>query len=185
MNFTELLADYYLGNRTTSNLPEIALVGVQEGLESESLLILAGMHHNDNQHEIASYFEHVESELNIISFPPLKCATILLKHYLSELINKPNKSYDLMTRIHCDIYTNLNFDESVANNSKYLGDELGLEKMYTWYRELQDWEDGSALLYYNNLSRPKQRLKFIEELISEAEIVLAKLNEDTNNRNSG
>ena len=56
MNFKELLADYYLGNRLTSQLPEIALKGIQEGIESESLVILAGMNRNDNQHEIAHYF---------------------------------------------------------------------------------------------------------------------------------
>lgn len=177
MNFNELLADYYLGNKTIGQLPEIALIGIQEGIESESLLILAGMNSNDNQHELAHYFEQAEFELNIERYPPLTYTNILLLHYLTEIISNPTKSFDLMGKIHNDIYTNIKLDKIVTNKSKYLGEELNLEKLYTWYRELQDWEDGSALLYYNNLSRPKQRLKFIEELVSEAKILLSKLNE--------
>lgn len=184
MNFNYLLADYYLGNRTTSQLPEIALVGIQEGIESESLLILAGMNHNDNQHEIARYFELAESELNIERYSPLKCANILLLSYLTEIISNPTKSFDLMGKIHNDIYTNTKLDDIVTNKSKYLGEELNLEKMYTWYRELQDWEDGSALFYYNNLSRPQQRLKFIEELVNEAKILLTKINKENTTHNN-
>ena len=74
-------------------------------------------------------------------------------------------------------YTNIKFEEILTENSKYLGSELGLERMYTWYRELQDWEDGSKLFYYNNLSRSKQRIKFVEELVNEAKKVLKKLND--------
>jgi len=177
MNFRQLLADYYLGNKSTSQLPEIALKGIQEGIESDSLLILAGMNGNDNQHEIAQYFKHAEIELNIKEFPPLDSANILLKFYLNKMVNNPDEAYELMGKIHNYIYTNFKLEEVTTENTKYLGSELGLEKMYTWYRELQDWEDGSKLFYYNNLSRPKQRLKFIEELINEAKKVLAKFND--------
>ena len=45
--------------------------------------------------------------------------------------------------------------ESELNLSKkeYVGKELGIERMYTWYRELQDFDDGSMLLYYNELPK--------------------------------
>jgi hypothetical protein len=53
----------------------------------------------------------------------------------------------------------------------YLGEELGLEHLYTWYRELQDAEDGSTLFYYNELPREQQLAKFEEELVSEARVL--------------
>ena len=93
------------------------------------------------------------------------------------MIHNPDKAYNLMSRIHCDIYTNVEFEALKTGNSTYLGSELGLERMYTWYRELQDWEDGSTLFYYNNLSRSEQRQKFVEELVNEAKKVLIKLND--------
>jgi hypothetical protein len=54
---------------------------------------------------------------------------------------------------------------------QYLGAELGLEHLYTWYRELQDAKDGSALFYYNDLPRDRQLAKFEEHLIAEAEFL--------------
>ena len=177
MNFRQLLADYYLGNKSTSQLPEIALKGIQEGIESDSLLILAGMNQNDNLHEINQYFKHAETELNIKELQPLESANILLEYYLNIMVKNPNQAYELMDKIHNNIYTNIKFEEIITENSKYLGSELGLERMYTWYRELQDWEDGSKLFYYNNLSRSKQRFKFVEELVNAAKKVLKKLND--------
>ena len=177
MKFKELLAEYYLGIKSTSQLPEIALEGIQEGFKSESLLILAGMHHNDNQHEIFQYFKQAEIELDIIGFTQLQGANILLKYYLKNMVNNADQAYEIMGKINNDIYTNIEFEELKTENSKYLGSEMGLEKMYIWYRELQDWEDGSILFYYNNFSRSDQRLKFIEELVNEAKSVLAKLND--------
>lgn len=135
------------------------------------------MNRNDNLHEIAQYFEHVEIELNIKRYSPLESANILLKYYLSKMINNPDEVYELMNKIHNYIYTNINFEEIETEDKNYVGSELGLERMYTWFRELQDWEDRSILLYYNNLNRSKQREKFIEELVNEAKSVLIKLND--------
>lgn len=53
----------------------------------------------------------------------------------------------------------------------YLGEELGLEHLYTWYRELQDAEAGSTLFYYNELPREQQLARFEEELVAEARIL--------------
>lgn len=54
---------------------------------------------------------------------------------------------------------------------KYLGEELGLEYLYTWYRELQDADAGSTLFYYNELPREQQLAKFEEELVAEARVL--------------
>jgi hypothetical protein len=53
----------------------------------------------------------------------------------------------------------------------YLGEELGLEHLYTWYRELQNADDGSTLFYYNDLPREQQLAKFEEELVAEAAVL--------------
>jgi hypothetical protein len=54
---------------------------------------------------------------------------------------------------------------------EYLGEELGLEHLYTWYRELQDADDPATLFYYTDLPREQQLAKFEEELIAEAEVL--------------
>lgn len=59
---------------------------------------------------------------------------------------------------------------SNMHGQTHLGHELGLEYMYTWYRELQDAEDrDDSTWYYNELPLDKQLDKFDEELIREAQ----------------
>jgi hypothetical protein len=68
--------------------------------------------------------------------------------------------------------TKLRHPNRASDDSQaYLGEELGLEYLYTWYRELQDAEDGSTLFYYNELPREQQIAKFKEELVSEARVL--------------
>ncbi len=62
-------------------------------------------------------------------------------------------------------------NRAVDDAQTYVGEELGLEHLYTWYRELQDAEDGSLLFYYNELPREQQLAKFEEELVSEARVL--------------
>ena len=62
-------------------------------------------------------------------------------------------------------------NRQVDDHTVYLGEELGLEHLYTWYRELQDAQDGSALFYYDELPRERQLAKFEEELIEEAMVL--------------
>ena len=57
---------------------------------------------------------------------------------------------------------------SADRTVRYAGADLGLEFLYTWYRELQDAEDGSALFYFNEFPKNQQIAKFEEELIREA-----------------
>ena len=60
-------------------------------------------------------------------------------------------------------------ETSKATGQKYLGQELGLEYMYTWYRELQDAEDcDNSTWYFNELPLHEQLDKFDEQLIEEA-----------------
>lgn len=65
-----------------------------------------------------------------------------------------------------------------GDTQNYLGQELGLEHLYTWYREFQDAEDmDGSTWYYTELPPLKQLEKFDEELIAEAETLQSHLRE--------
>lgn len=169
MNFYQKLADFVLGNRATGQLPDIALTGMYEQYNSESLLILAGMTDKDNAFELEQYFNKMLQELKINLPSKLIAAYILLDYYLKLMVSEPEDAFRIMTKIN-NIYRSNNWIESnpeLSNN--YVGEELGLQNVYTWYRELQDFEDGSKLFYYNELTRPEQKKKFEQHLIQEAE----------------
>lgn len=60
----------------------------------------------------------------------------------------------------------------------YLGQELGLEHLYTWYREFQDAEDmDGSTWYYTELPPLEQLEKFDEELVAEAKTLHSYLSE--------
>ncbi|HBA83235.1 MAG TPA: hypothetical protein DCZ95_03985 [Verrucomicrobia bacterium] len=60
-------------------------------------------------------------------------------------------------------------------DTKFQGDALHIENCYCWYRELQDAEDGSMLLYYTDLPKADAVKKFRQHLIEEAGKALRKI----------
>jgi hypothetical protein len=169
MNFIERISNYVLGNLTTKDLPKIGEIALLENLESESIFILAGMNKNDNSFQILEYFNKSLKELNINPPNKIEASKILIKYYLNQIIQNPNNAYEIMMKIDNEIYKNINFETS---QKKYVGEELNLEHLYTWYREIQDWNDNGMLLYYNELNRTEQRQKFGENLVEEAKNAL-------------
>ena len=169
MNFFESISNFILENLTTKDLPKIAMIALNENIESESIYILAGMNEKDNSFEIKQYFEKSLSELNIKLPSKIEASKILTRYYLKQIVENPEKAYELMIKLDNDVYKQIDWKE---NNKKFVGEELNVEKLYTWYREIQDWNDNSMILYYNTLSRENQRKKFEEHLVEEAEITL-------------
>lgn len=86
MNFKQQISNYVLGNLTTSNLPKVAFWGLQNGLDSESLVILAGLNERDDLFEINSYFEKALDELGI-KIPDIQTASLEIINYYANMIN--------------------------------------------------------------------------------------------------
>ena len=171
MTFKEKIANYVLGNYSISQLPEIALTGLMEGIKSDALIILAGMSGTDNSFEIEQYFNKTLRETKIHIPEKIKAAKIVLRYYLNEILLDPQKAFEIMNIIHDKVYANV----YQIQPKNFFGEELGLEHMYTWYRELQDFSDNSMLLYYNDLPRDEQKTKFEYHLVEEARILFEKL----------
>jgi hypothetical protein len=181
MNFKEKIANYCLGNFQLNHFPSIALTALEEGIESESMLILAGMCDRDNTFEIQQYIDSSINELKIVFPDKYTSAQILLSYYFNKMINYPELAYEIMIVIDNDIMKKVDWENELQlPKIKYVGEELGLEKVYTWYRELQDFEDDSMLLYYNELPRNKQKEKFISNLIVEAKKLKDRIDQDLN-----
>jgi hypothetical protein len=169
MNFIEKIANYCLVNFTTKDFPDIAITALQEGIESESIIILAGMSSLDNSFELQQYFDRSIDELEMSLPTKYTSAQLLLRYYLDKMVKHPESAFKTMSIIDDEIFEQIDWKKELnINEIKYWGEELGLEKVYTWYRELQDFEDGDALLYYNELPRMQQKEKLQMNLIKEA-----------------
>lgn len=68
-----------------------------------------------------------------------------------------------------EVYKQINWENCYR---KYIGEELKIEYLYTWYREIKDWKDNGILLYHNELNKKNQFLKLKENLVLEAEKAL-------------
>lgn len=173
MKFKEKICKYVLGEYSYSHLPQLALDALVEGYESESLYILAGMSDNDPTYERQKYFEKALAEISFTLPNKMESANILLDHYLEQMIKKPSDSFHFMQLIDNKLYTKVFYTEKKdIDEDKYVGQEAGLEKLYTWYRELQDLDDGSRLFYYTDLPKEEQEKKFKEQLVYEAQQAL-------------
>ena len=64
-----------------------------------------------------------------------------------------------------EVYKKISNDDITKT---FIGEELKIESLYTWYREIQDWNDNGIILFYKDLSRYEQRIKFEEHLVIEA-----------------
>ena len=65
MKFKQLIEKYYFENQSSDSLRDIALKGLEEGLDSPSLCILAGLEKNETPSKIDYYFQQTLLELNI------------------------------------------------------------------------------------------------------------------------
>jgi hypothetical protein len=127
------------------------------------------MNKNDNSFEILYYFHKSLSELKITLPSKEQAAKILTKYYLTQINQNTESAFEIMQKIDMEVYQKSDLNNP---NAKFLGEELNIECLYTWYREIQDWKDNGRLLYYSELSRDEQLKKFKQHLVEEAKKAL-------------
>lgn len=82
MTLEASIAKFNLGELVISQFPKIAVEALKSGVESESLVILAGMNDKDNSFEIKEYLDCVIKELGIVSHKSLQAAFVLADAYI-------------------------------------------------------------------------------------------------------
>ena len=150
------------GNATTSQLPDIAIIGLEEGLDSPSLRILAGLNRNENPFQVEEYFNKTLHELNI-KLPDKRQAAIELGIAIADQI--------IAGKIDLIIGTKQIIDKAIYNydffseTKKYCYDSIGFENVYGLYYNYDD---------LINADRPWQIGKTNEELLVEMKTELLK-----------
>jgi len=115
------------GNLTTSQLPKIAVLGLEEGLESDSLLILCSLNENDNSFEINEYFEKAIEELNIELPEKRQAAIIYAKGIVDDILNDEIEIIEGVYEIKNNAIDSFDF---FSECKKYCYDSIGFEKIY-------------------------------------------------------
>jgi hypothetical protein len=174
MNFRQQIAKYVTGNLTTSQLPALGLKGLEEGFETPSLSILAGLDKNENLFVINQYFEQTLKELDFV-LPDKKQAAIQyafaiideiledrkdVTEGMQEIINKAFGCYDFFSESNQYCYDSIGFHnayglfdtyEELFIDDKHLIIEKSIDQLKTETKselvnELKNWRNNKLIL---------------------------------------
>ena len=135
MTLKESIAKMNLGELTISQFPKIAMDRLQNGVESESLIILAGMNENDNTFEIKEYLDKTLQELKIKSYSKLDSAFILANYYINKTRNGEINAVECVSKIKNECWGNC---ESLINSNKFLYDGVQFHEIIgSWYEYIE------------------------------------------------
>lgn len=128
MNFLQKLSAYSLGLITDKDLPDIAMTGLEEGYDSESLRILAGHNTMDNSFVLTDYFSRTLKELGLSLNDRKKALIDVAWFYAKNIIDKKVNTY-------------LEFEKlnEVINKTEFHFDDIGLMPCYEEYISI--WEE--------------------------------------------
>ena len=96
----------------------------------------------------------------------VESAHTLLTAELNEIVKGELKPEERASFLYWNVHHELTNE---LPDKEYIGDNLGLEHIFCWLREIWDCKDGSMILYHNDLPRPEAETKFKEHLIEEAQ----------------
>ena len=159
------------GNLTASDLPKVAFAGLLEGLESESLTILAGMGDKDNSLELEQYFAMSLKELDL-QLPEHREAAVQLALYYADEISEGR--LDPVEGVYKIINKCLYNYDFTKENKKYAFDSIGFKYIYGLFDTYDDLKDAD---------RPWDETKSNDELMEEVKTELLAEVVKWNNKN--
>lgn len=128
MTFLQKLSAYSLGFITDKDLPDVAITGLEEGYDSESLRILAGHNTTDNSFVLSDYFIRALKELRLALNDRKEALINVVGFYAKNIVDKKADTY-------------LEFEKlnEVINKTEFHCDDIGLMSCYADYISI--WEE--------------------------------------------
>lgn len=149
---------------TSDALVALANSWLEQGVYTESLGTLFAIN-NAEMADVGPLFESALKELGEPDLTRLEAASVLARITLHRIatgeVNAVEGAEFLYWQVHHAITDEL-------PDRKHLGDNLGLEEVFCWLREIWDCRDGSMILYHTDLPRDQAEAKFVEHLIDSA-----------------
>jgi len=163
VNFRQEIAKYVTGNLTTNQLPDIGVKGLEEGLDTPSLCILAGLSKNDNPFQIENYFKLTLEELRI-ELPDRRQAALEYAFAILDEILEGKKDIILGTKeIYCDAIGSYNF---FSETKDFCYDSIGFEVVYGLFDTYDDLSNAD-IPWQNDKTNEQLMVEVREELWGE------------------
>ncbi|RYE22708.1 MAG: hypothetical protein EOP45_07805 [Sphingobacteriaceae bacterium] len=150
---------------TTEQLPGIAVTGLEEGFDTPSLCILAGLSGNQNPFQIDHYFKRTLEELNI-ELPDRRQAAIEYALAIVDEILDGKK--DVITGTREIRYDAIDSYDFFSESKKYCYDSIGFENAYglfDTFEELTNADRAWQAETTNEQLMIKTKSELLDELI--------------------
>lgn len=128
MNFLQKLSAYSLGIITDKDLPDLAMNGLEEGFDSESLRILAGHNSEDNAFVLKDYFTKTLKELKLTLKERKDAFIDIIAFYARNIVDRK-----------VDAYLGFKKIITIVNKTEFSWDDVDLMRCYAEYISI--WEE--------------------------------------------
>lgn len=159
-NFLDKLALYVVKGQPSSELPEIAMQGLEEGYENPSLILLAGLSADENPFVMDECFKNVLEELNVDFIERNQAAFFLIKSIAKNILDNQIDTY-----VGCDFIFNqiLNMTDLRKQDDKFVYDSIGLADVYSFYITIEELM--TASVKWDTLKTNEQLIEEVKENI--------------------
>lgn len=157
-------ARHQLGQLASRDIVALAHQWLGLGLFTESLNELCFLR-DPQMADVAPIFAKALRELSVVAQTRSDAATFLVNETLHKIASEELEPVNGASYLYWDVHHTVSKE---VPDQKFVGDGLGLERVFAWLREVWDCRDGSRILYYNDRPRAEAELKFIEHIRDEA-----------------
>ena len=128
MTFLQKLSAYSLEIITNKDLPDVAVTGLEEGYDSESLRILAGLNPADNPFVINDYFTRALKELGLELNNRKEAVVNVIIFYAKNIVEKKADTYQEFDKLN-----------EIIDKTEFHYEDFGLMSCYAEYISI--WEE--------------------------------------------
>ncbi len=156
----EANARFVLGKLSSGTILDLANAWIEDGIYSNSLGELCTIV-KPIMSDVGPLFVSAMRELGKSKPSRREAAIVVIESALKRVSGGCTNPLKEAEFLYWDVHHELTGE---IPDKEYVGDNLGLEHLFCWLREIWDCRDGSMILYHTDLPREKAELKFFEHL---------------------
>jgi hypothetical protein len=167
LTFRLNIARFVTGDISLRSLPDIALQALEEGLDTPSLRVLAGLADNENGYVIEKYFKDTLKELSF-ELPDKRQAAIEVGLAIAEeIFEGKQKVFEGFQNIKWKAIDTYPFYEETKN---YCYDSIGLEKAYGLFDTIDDLRNAGSTQWQTDKTNQELENEITKELMTELKV---------------
>jgi hypothetical protein len=172
LTFRQNIARFVTGDISLRSLPDIALQALEEGLDTPSLRILAGLAYNENGFVIDMYFKDTLKEL-FIDLPDKRQAAIEFALAIADEIFEGKR--DVFEGTHNIKWKAIDAYPFYEETKHYCYDSIGFEKAYSLFDTIDDLKNAGTTQWQTDKTNQELENELTKELMTELKVWVVRM----------